>query len=615
MHSRGFEGQSMFCSRNSLWLVASLTTALSGCGTGNVESSRKSATTGTDERIRVDFDPTPAGQTDRAIERIDDAATVRPDDWFEDVTSRTQVNFTYQNGREANRFYLIETFGGGTALVDFDLDGDVDLFATGGGTIPSGGGSPEKSDQSTQIGGLPAGFYRNDRGWQFVEVTAQAGFAKPVDYSFACAVTDFNSDGFPDILVTCYGRSRLYVSDGDGTFQEIAEWARPAAEGLATAAAFGDVDGDGFPDLMLAFYADWSPEKDVECHGSQGRRDLCGPHWYRGSSCRFFHNSGDGQFLDWSVLAGIQGNTHGLGIVAADLNADGRVDFFVASDQTANQLYLGGPHLPLVEWANPAGVALDGLGLPVANMGIAIGDYNGDGRPDIFVTTYEREDSSLYRNLGDGLYVYSMMTSGLAGFSRMNTKFGTSLTDFDGDGWLDLFVLNGHTLYSTGESPFQQAPELFRNISGRRFSDVSPLGGAFFRQAISGRGNAVGDIDDDGAPDLVTTQINGPLQMQRNRLTPKNWVSVELHARRGERDATGARVTATYDGRRLVRFVTRGEGYFSQFDPRWIFPVGPGLDRAEVIVDWPGRGTERFPDLAVRRSHALVEGRGATSDE
>ncbi|HEY2250404.1 MAG TPA: CRTAC1 family protein, partial [Planctomycetaceae bacterium] len=298
------------------------------------------------------------------------------------------------------------------------------------------------------------------------------------------------------------------------------------------------------------------------------------------------------------------------GVVAADLNGDGWIDFFVASDETPNQLYLGQPHLPFLECAQQAGVALGEIGAPVANMGTAIGDYNGDGRPDIFVTTFDHEDSSLYRNLGDGLFVYSTLTAGLAGISRMHVKFGTSLTDFDGDGWLDLFVLNGNPLYSTGESPHKQVPELFRNLAGRKFQDISQRGGSFFRQEQAGRGNAVGDLDDDGAPDIVTVQMNDPVRIQRNRLIPENYVRVELRARRGEPDATGARVISEFEGRQLVRFVVRGEGYFSQFDPRLIFPAGPGAKVADVIVDWPARGSERFSRLPVRRTHVLVEGRG-----
>ena len=314
--------------------------------------------------------------------------------------------------------------------------------------------------------------FRNGGNWQFVDVTTDAGFAVAPGYSQGCAVTDFNTDGFPDLLVCCYRLDARVIRQLTGTAlaRESRRLGRPAAEGVATAAAFGDIDRDGFPDLLLGFYSDWIPETDLVCHSPEGPRDLCGPKQYAGTSCQFLHNSGDGTFDDWSSSAGMKGNVHGLGVVAADLNGDGWVDFYVASDGTPNQLYLGGPQLPLVESALPAGVALGEFGATVANMGIAVGDYDGDGRPDIFVTTFDNEDSSLYRNLGDGLFVHSTTIAGLAGITRKHVKFGTSLTDFDGDGWLDLFVLNGSPLYSAGrESPQAGSPNCFAIPRGGDF--------------------------------------------------------------------------------------------------------------------------------------------------
>jgi len=590
----------------------------SGCGTGNSGTAvpGRSAQRTDDVPPGPRADATQVATQTATIENPAVAAEAQPDDWFEDVTGRSGVNFTHRNGREAGRFYLIESHGGGAALVDFDLDGDVDLFVTGGGTISSESG-PSKAgiSETGPVGGLPSALFRNDRDWQFADVTGIAGFAEPPGYSQGCAITDFNTDGFSDLLVTCVGRSRLYANHGDGTFGSVADWAHPAREGYATAAAFGDIDRDGFPDLFLGFYTDWTAQTDVVCHSPKGQRDLCGPNQYAGTTCQFYHNAGDGSFDDWSAAAGMKGNVHCLGVAAADLNGDGWLDFFVAGDETPNQLYLGKPQLPLVESAQPAGVAVGESGTSVASMGIAIGDYNGDGRPDIFVTTFDYEDSSLYRNLGDGVFVYSTVAAKLAGISRMHVKFGTSLTDFDGDGWLDLFVLNGSPLYSTGVSPHKQLPELFRNVQGRQFEDVSRRGGAFFRQEHSGRGNSVGDLDDDGAPDLVTVQMNAPVRIQRNRMTPKNYVSVEVRARQGEPDATGAEVHVDYAGRRLVRFVTRGEGYLSQFDPRLILPVAADAAFADVVVAWPGRGREKFSRLAVRQAHLLIEGRGTAIDE
>jgi hypothetical protein len=243
-------------------------------------------------------------------------------------------------------------------------------------------------------------------------------------------------------------------------------------------------------------------------------------------------------------------------------------------------------------------------------MGVDIGDYNGDGLPDIWVTNFENEDNSLYRNLGDGLFMHATVAAGLSGVSRMHSGFGTSLADFDGDGWPDIFVLNGNPIYRIAQSPYQQPPQLFRNLQGRRFENVSAHGGGFFREQHSGRGSAVGDLDNDGRPDLVAMPMNEPVRILRNRLPPQQFVRIELRARQGEPDATGARVRVLFGDRSVAQFIVRGSGFFSQSDPRLLFAVDPQASVIEATVDWPGRGAEVFRDLAVCRSHRLVEGRG-----
>jgi enediyne biosynthesis protein E4 len=248
-------------------------------------------------------------------------------------------------------------------------------------------------------------------------------------------------------------------------------------------------------------------------------------------------------------------------------------------------------------------------------MGIDVGDYDGDGLPDIWVTNFENEVNSLYRNLGKGQFMHAEAAAGLMGASRMRVGFGTALTDFDSDGWLDIFVLNGNPIYLNGKTPYKQAPELFHNREGRRFVNISAKGGTFFRQVHAGRGAAVGDLDDDGAPDLVIVPVNDAVRILRNRHLPQNYVSVRLVATRGEPAATGARVTVNYNSRRVARFVVQGAGYFSAFDPRLLLPVDDQAATAEVVVEWPGRGRERYRELGVRRNHVLREGRGEAVDE
>jgi hypothetical protein len=247
-------------------------------------------------------------------------------------------------------------------------------------------------------------------------------------------------------------------------------------------------------------------------------------------------------------------------------------------------------------------------------MGVDVADYDGDGRPDIWVANYELEDNALYQNRGGGLFVHATVAAGLAGVSRMRVGFGTSLTDFDGDGWPDLFVLNGSPIYEVAETPFRQIPQLFRNLGGR-FQEVTEQGGTFFRETHSGRGSAAVDLDDDGAPDLVVVRMNDPVCVLRNRRTPRNFVRVQLRAMRGEPDATGARVTVKHGGRDIVRFAARGTSFFSQPDPRMIFPLDAEQSAVDVTVDWLDRGREVFANLPARRTCLLVEGRGEAKHE
>lgn len=531
-------------------------------------------------------------------------SVLQPGDWFEDVTEKCGVRFTHRNGREAGLFYMIESFGGGAAAVDFDRDGDCDLFIAGGGTL--------SKNAPDSIRGLPSALFRNNGEWSFTDVSNVSGLARPADYSQGCAVTDFNVDGFPDLFLCCYGRSRLYRNCGDGTFVEVIDSALPQHD-WATAASFADLDRDGLPDLVVARYTDWCVANDVKCN-ERGIRDLCGPTSYAGTTCLALRNRGDGSFDDWSAKLGLHGAVRGLAVVNADLNLDGWVDIYVASDVTANQLYLGGPSLPFVECATTAGVAVNEWGQPESSMGVDVGDYNGDGQPDIWITNFEKEDNTLYRNLGNGQFLHSTVSAGLAGVSRMRVGFGTAMTDFDGDGWQDLFVLNGNPIYAAAETPFKQYSQVFRNLGGR-FEDATEKGGTFFRELHSGRGDTVVDLDDDGAPDLVVVLMNEPVKVLRNTHTPANFIRVQIVGRAGEPDATGARVWCDFDGRQITQFAVRGTGFFSQFDSRMIFPAAPSTETAEVTVAWPGRGSEVFRGLAVRKTHVLIEGQGEKVNE
>ena len=521
-------------------------------------------------------------------------------DWFEDVTAETDVEFTYRSGKESGHYYILEGMGGGVAMIDYDLDDDLDLFFTGGGTI---------SDSPTGIRGLPSALFRNEGNWHFVNVTEGAGLSRAGDYSHGCLVADFNQDRYPDLFVCGYGGCQLQMNLQDGRFQDVSEAANLNLTGWNIAAAAGDIDHDGWPDLFVVRYLKWDPQIDRTWHNDFGQREVVGPTFYDGVQCALLRNCGDGTFEDITQEAGLSKVSKGVGCVITDLNGDGWLDIYVTNDEMPNQLYWGGSEFPLREAGVEAGVATDEFGNAEGSMGVDAGDYDGDGLLDLWVTNFRDEDNGLYRNLGGGTFLRSTSLVGLAGVSRRQVGWSTALVDLDSDGWLDIFVVNGHVSYNDPASPLRQPAQLFRNLNGRRFENVSMQSGAYFRGLHQGRGAAVGDLDNDGALDIVVSHLNEPVSLLRNRLAPAKFVRAHLRATRGDHAATGARVVASLAGRRLTRCLRSGAGYGSHFDQRITFPV-VGDDPSDVTVHWPGRGIEKFANLKPGVTSELVEGEG-----
>lgn len=523
------------------------------------------------------------------------------DDWFETMTPMTGVTFAYPNGEEAGRYTLLETIGGGVAMIDYDCDGDLDLFFTGGGTIPAKEG---------EIDGLPPGLFANEEAWKFRNVGAQAGLAHGRIYSHGCAVADFNRDGFPDIAVAGFGGVLLYVNHGEGTFRELAESAGLEADGWCSVPAWGDVDADGLIDLFVVRYVNWTLATNLICTAPNGGKEACQPTTWQPTTSLLFHNRGDGTFAEEAAARGITGRGNGLGVAAVDLNGDSRCEFYVANDETDNLLYLARDNGTFQEAAHLAGVATDEFGNDEGSMGIAVGDFDGDRRPDLFVTNFEREDNSLYRNLGDGMFLHSSQSTGLAGPSRRYVGFGTAFADFDSDGWPDLFVANGHVFLASGQAGYHQPPQLFRNLKGQRFEEVSAEAGEYFQRKHAGRGIAVGDLDDDGAPDVVVVHQNDPVELLRNRRVPPSWVRVRLRGVESNAEAIGAEVRVVDDNTVRTQWVTSGCGYFSQSDFRLLFALTSPAEEVTVHVRWPSQKAEQFRGLAVRQTHELLEGQG-----
>lgn len=526
----------------------------------------------------------------------------RPDDWFEDVTERTGIHFEYHDGGTAGFYTLLETVGGGAAMLDFDRDGRMDLFLTGGG---------EMTGPPIVVHGRSCKLYHNDGSWHFTDVTHEAGLDDAGLYTHGGAVGDFDRDGYPDLFVGGYHGCRLYRNDRHGHFIDVTASCGIRCPDWNVVGCWADIDNDGWLDLYVLTYADCEPDHKKRCLNDNDVQDVCAPSSHLGSQNRIFRNRGDGTFEDVTARAGLVPRNKGLGVVAADFNDDGWVDFFVANDAEANQLYFGGPGCRFREEGLMSGVAFSADGAVEGSMGCDVGDFDGDGLPDIFYCNFDGQDNSLCRRNpgGSGFLNIGEMT-GMVGVSRPWVGFGTGFADFDNDGWLDIVVSNGHVWYESRKSPYFQPAQLFRNDSGKRFVEVSDKGGPYFSIPHAGRGVAIGDLDNDGALDLVISRQNDPVVVLRGRApVGKNWFRVELRGAESNPDAVGAKISTTYRGRTLVRWVRGGGGFCSHFDPRVVFPAADGQPRG-VSVKWPSGKTEVFAGLAPGETHVLREGTG-----
>ncbi len=520
--------------------------------------------------------------------------SVHPGDWFEDRTLSSGINFRYSTGRDAGFNTILETVGGGIGILDFDSDPRPDLLCAGGGTINRESGIPS---------GARCGLFRNMKGTEFRDVTTNSGLGLATNYSHGCVCGDLNSDGFEDVFLTCYGLNQLFINQGDGTFLD----ATPASDfGPApwnTAAALGDVNGDGELDIFVTAYVDWIPS-------ATKLQDVPAPQSYRPVPDELFLNSANGHFTRISDEAGIRRDGKGLGVIATDLNNDQRIDFYVANDVVENHLYLGSERVTLRDVGESAGVAFNEAGSPEGSMGIDCEDVNGDGQDDLWVTNFEMEDNSLYLNLGEGLFQHATSAFRLAGVGRRQVGFGTGLRDFNGDGWVDLFVVNGHVRYHSRLEPFLQPPVLCRNVDGHGFEDITTQGGTWFRKTHAARGTATGDFDNDGGLDLVISSLTEPVALLYNRHPPDNWIQLQLVGIRSPRLPIGCRISVESFGRTCVRTLKSGSGYLSHSESKILLALDPGMSSVLVNVSWPSGLSESFAAIPSRAESVLIEGRG-----
>jgi enediyne biosynthesis protein E4 len=451
---------------------------------------------------------------------------------------------------------------------------------------------------------------------RFTDVTKQAGISVR-GYGMGVAVGDYDNDGYLDLFVTSFGATTLLHNNGDGTFSDATKAAGVGDTLWSTSAAFFDYDRDGSLDLFVARYVDFTPGANKQCSDPAGARDYCGPRAYRPVPDRLFHNDGHGRFVDVTERAGItKAYGAGLGVAVGDYNGDGWPDLYVANDATPNQLWINRRDGTFVDEGLISGSALNAAGNPEGSMGIASGDFDLDGDEDLFVTNIVGETSVLYVNDGRGNFEDARARVGLAPPTAAFTGFGTDWIDYDNDGWPDLFVANGAVNIVEAQrgqpSPYRMRNQLFHNLAGRRFEETSAAAGPAFARAEIGRGAAFGDIDNDGDEDIVVTNNNGPVRLLLNQAAPRShWLQVRLDERPGNRFGIGALVGVERAGHpTLWRRVRTDGSYLSASDVRVHFGLGASSSISAVVVQWPDGRRERWTGIAGDRLVMLRRGSG-----
>jgi len=522
---------------------------------------------------------------------------------FNDITNQSGI--TFKHALSPEKKYISESMSGGVALFDYDNDGYLDIYFVNSLTVEL-----VKANKKTR-----SVLYRNNHDGTFSDVTDKARVGD-VGWGMGCAVGDFNNDGFDDLYVTSIGPDHLFKNNGNGTFTDVTQKAGVSDPRFSTGAAFLDYDNDGKLDLFVTNYVGFDINnlpgfgEGPTCQ-FKGVPVQCGPRGLPGAGDSLFHNNGDGTFTDVSKKAGVADSRgyYGLDVVGSDFDGDGLIDIFVANDSTPNFLYHNNGNGSFSEIGFESGTALDKNGNEQGCMGVTLGDYDHDGLLDLFITNFDDEHNVLYRNAGKGSFVDVSYEAGVAMISLPYVGWGTKFFDYDNDGWVDLFVANGHAYPQRDR--YRQRKLLHRNNRDGTFSEVAAQSGSALMEERASRGTAFGDIDNDGDVDVVVNDLDSAPQLLRNDGGNKNnWIIVKTIGTKSNRNGIGAKVKVVAGDLTQLDEVRSGGSYISQNDLKLHFGLEKRTSVDLIQVRWPSGAVDTLTNVTVNKVVTVKEGKG-----
>ncbi len=529
---------------------------------------------------------------------------------FVDVTAKAGIQAHILSGGPKKE-YVVEVNGSGLCWFDYNNDGYMDLYLVNGSTLRELQGSKPAAPHRNFL-------YRNNGDGTFTDVTAMA-HVPGSGWGFGCVAADFDNDGNADLLVTNFGSNILYRNNGNGTFTDVAARAGVAGGNIWHAgAAFADYDGDGFLDLYVAGYLDFNVQHpDLKtCEYRGAKVHACGPVGYTGAPDALYHNNGDGTFTDVTERAGVTDKKlhFGFAVIFEDLDGDGKPDIFVGNDSNPNYFYRNKGDGTFEEMGVAAGVAMNMDGREMSSMGVAAGDYDHDGRTDLFVTTFANDNYVLFHNDGAGFFSDVSYPAGLGEPTIKWLGWATFFLDYDNDGWADLFAANGHVYPQVNQNTsekYRQPLQLFRNLGNGKFSEVSQDVGLRQMPWRSARGGAYCDFDNDGDLDIAISNIDDQAQLLENKGGNRGvWVEMKLIGTKSNRDAIGAQVKVQAGNLVQYDHVRTGGSYLSGNDPRLHFGLGDHRTVDVIEIRWPSGAVERLNSVKANQIVAVKEGSG-----